>query len=45
MAREFTPMPPPSLLEQHIAQVIAAANGWIGFDQFMQLALYQPGLG
>ena len=45
MAREFTPMPPPSLLEQHIAQAIAAANGWIGFDQFMQLALYQPGLG
>lgn len=38
-------MPPPSLLEQHIAQVITAANGWIGFDQFMQLALYQPGLG
>ena len=38
-------MPPPSLLEQHIAQAIAAANGWIGFDQFMQLALYQPGLG
>ena len=38
-------MPPPSLLEQHIAQAIAAADGWIGFDQFMQLALYQPGLG
>ena len=39
---------PPSLttaLQAHIAQAIAAAGGWIGFDRFMALALYTPGLG
>jgi len=29
----------------HIAQSIGEANGWIGFDTFMDLALYTPGLG
>ncbi len=28
-----------------MAQVIAAQGGWIGFDEFMALALYTPGLG
>ena len=28
-----------------IARAIQAAKGWIGFDIFMQLALYAPGLG
>ncbi len=32
-------------LVQHIRSVIEAAGGWIGFDRFMQLALYEPGLG
>lgn len=32
-------------LAQHIAQAIAAAGGWLGFDRFMELALYTPGLG
>src|SRR6218665_208410 len=32
-------------LQQHIRQAIAAAGGWIGFDRFMELALYTPGLG
>lgn len=32
-------------LHQHIAQAIAQAGGWLGFDRFMALALYQPGLG
>ena len=39
---------PPSLtsaLQAHIAQSIAQAGGWIGFDRFMELALYTPGLG
>ena len=39
---------PPSLttaLHSHIAQAIGAAGGWIGFDRFMELALYTPGLG
>ena len=34
-----------SALSTHIAQTIAAQNGWIGFDEFMALALYTPGLG
>jgi SAM-dependent MidA family methyltransferase len=32
-------------LAAHIRQTIAAEGGWIGFDRFMQLALYTPGLG
>ncbi|MBV8123968.1 MAG: SAM-dependent methyltransferase [Burkholderiaceae bacterium] len=28
-----------------IRQAIADAGGWLGFDAFMQLALYAPGLG
>ncbi len=34
-----------SALQAHIAQAIAQAGGWIGFDRFMELALYTPGLG
>ena len=34
-----------SALEQAICSAIAAAGGWIGFDSFMTLALYTPGLG
>ncbi len=39
---------PPSVstaLAGRIAEVIAASGGWIGFDRFMALALYEPGLG
>ena len=32
-------------LTAHIRDEIAAAGGWIGFDRFMTLALYTPGLG
>ncbi|CAN7240389.1 class I SAM-dependent methyltransferase [Acidovorax sp. LjRoot117] len=32
-------------LAAHIRQTIAAEGGWIGFDRFMALALYTPGLG
>jgi SAM-dependent MidA family methyltransferase len=32
-------------LMAHIRAVIEAEGGWIGFDRFMQLALYEPGLG
>ncbi len=35
----------PSPLSGHIAKAIRAAGGWIGFDTFMALALYAPGLG
>jgi SAM-dependent MidA family methyltransferase len=32
-------------LSQHIRRAIEEAGGWIGFDRFMALALYTPGLG
>ena len=32
-------------LHQHIVQAIQSSGGWIGFDRFMALALYTPGLG
>ena len=32
-------------LNQRIQQVLAHAGGWMPFDQFMALALYEPGLG
>ena len=32
-------------LGRRIAGEIEAAGGWIGFDRFMELALYAPGLG
>ena len=32
-------------LKRRIAGEIAAAGGWIGFDRFMELALYAPGMG
>ena len=36
---------PSSELIQRIHQAIAEAGGWLGFDRFMALALYEPGLG
>jgi len=45
----MTQMTDPSILttglQAHIARAIEAAGGWLGFDQFMALALYTPGLG
>ena len=32
-------------LQTLLARAIAAGDGWIGFDRFMALALYAPGLG
>ena len=32
-------------LKRRIADEISAAGGWIGFDRFMELALYAPGTG
>ncbi|NUZ06462.1 class I SAM-dependent methyltransferase [Piscinibacter koreensis] len=34
-----------SALPRLIGEAIDAAGGWIGFDRFMALALYAPGLG
>ena len=35
----------PDALAQHIGQAVRDQGGWIGFDTFMALALYTPGLG
>ncbi len=32
-------------LHAHIAAAMQQAGGWLGFDRFMELALYAPGLG
>ncbi len=32
-------------LADRIARAIDSAGGWIGFDRFMEMALYTPGLG
>ncbi|MES2400574.1 MAG: SAM-dependent methyltransferase [Pseudomonadota bacterium] len=42
-----TTYPPilPGSLQTHIAGAIEAAGGWIGFDRFMEMALYTPGWG
>ncbi len=32
-------------MQAHLAQVLAQHGGWIGFDRFMEQALYAPGLG
>jgi SAM-dependent MidA family methyltransferase len=50
-ARSSMPAPPPEAaahserLAALIGEEIAAAGGWIGFDRYMALALYAPGLG
>jgi SAM-dependent MidA family methyltransferase len=38
-------MTPDPNLHERIAARIAAAGGWLGFDEFMREALYAPGLG
>ncbi len=32
-------------LQTRIHEAIASAGGWLGFDAFMSMALYEPGLG
>ena len=32
-------------LQTRIHEAIAQAGGWLGFDSFMRMALYTPGLG
>ena len=39
------PILPNAPLQARITQEIQAQNGWLGFDRFMALALYAPGLG
>jgi len=51
LARTSMPAPSPEALAHSdrlaalIRAEIAAAGGWIGFDRYMELALYAPGLG
>ena len=40
-----TPRSLTSDLESHVRRAIAGHGGWIGFERFMELALYTPGLG
>lgn len=35
----------PAALQARIAQAVAEAGGWLPFERFMALALYEPGLG
>src|SRR6266851_7115024 len=32
-------------VHEHLSGQIAAADGWLSFEQFMDIALYAPGLG
>ena len=32
-------------MREYLSVQIAAANGWLGFERFMDAALYAPGLG
>lgn len=36
---------PRGALAQRVAEEIANAGGWLGFERYMELALYAPGLG
>ena len=33
------------VLAKRVAEAIAQAGGWLAFDEFMRMALYEPGLG
>jgi len=39
------PLQPTGDLEKHICDAIDDAGGWLGFDRFMEMALYTPDLG
>ena len=43
-AESLSAHPPPRLF-QRLHTAISAAGGWLGFDAFMGMALYEPGLG
>ncbi|SFO91822.1 SAM-dependent methyltransferase, MidA family [Variovorax sp. OK605] len=45
MTTKTTPSSLPTALDHLIARSVERAGGWIGFDRFMALALYAPGLG
>ncbi len=40
-----TPSQNPTPMQAHLHQLITDHGGWIGFDVFMEQALYAPGLG
>jgi SAM-dependent MidA family methyltransferase len=45
IASDSSPSNSSGLLLEHLGQVIEQAGGWISFEHFMHLALYEPGLG
>jgi hypothetical protein len=45
VTKQTTPSSLPTALDHLIARSVERAGGWIGFDRFMALALYAPGLG
>jgi SAM-dependent MidA family methyltransferase len=50
IATELPPLVPDEVahsarLEARVLEEIARAGGWISFERYMQLALYEPGLG
>jgi SAM-dependent MidA family methyltransferase len=53
LAHPLTELPPPpaaalelkARLEAHIRSEIGRAGGWVSFERYMALALYEPGLG
>ena len=44
-SHKFSQDPAQHALYALIQRAIAKAGGWLGFDRFMALALYAPGLG
>jgi SAM-dependent MidA family methyltransferase len=45
MPPQADPKTPQSVLQNLISTAIHQAGGWLPFDRFMELALYEPGLG
>jgi SAM-dependent MidA family methyltransferase len=45
MHEEAEPDSVSARLQRRVREAIAAAGGWLPFDRFMSLALYEPGLG
>ena len=45
MTKPSLTTPVPSRLHARICEALQQAGGWLGFDTFMSMALYTPGLG
>ena len=45
MPPQVNPKTPQSVLQNLISTAVQTAGGWLPFDRFMEMALYEPGLG